>query len=379
MELGSHYYAVLALCRFLGLKKDMAYKIAYSSQMVDDALIERLIFKKKAKAVRFHIFNKQIGLDHCATCPKIMTIWSYNHAKMMRTLVPFHFVPSCLGNTYSRRIRTSLDSPILKKLIDSALESKDPYHLGIILHVLGDAHAHQGFSGVVSRGNRIRKLRLDLDTISGKGDCFLAKLIARYPKLHSRTLARILPMYSHSRVGTLPDLPSAEWSYEYDIASKNPLPKFKATGPISNPKRYIQAFQEFIELIQKFIDLRPELERDKIYDLQEVGFFDQLVKNIPRDEIGASWSEYLVKYGLFEKHDSRLIYDKHAWLRSAFKNYKTRMNAKTIPAKVIPVSNFARSHWYQFYLAQREYKKTYDRLIAKCDLKRKTPSHRIKI
>lgn len=368
MEIGSHYYAVLALCRLLGLKKDIAYKIAYSSQFVDDALIEKVIFKSTEKGVSYHLLGKHLVLDHCATCPHIMTVWSYNHDRMMRTLVPFHFVPIGQGEDYNRRIRTSPRSLLLRELLEEAINSKNPYHLGIILHVMGDAYAHQGFSGIISRGNRIRKFRINMDTISGRGDRLLANFIAQYPNVHSKTLARILPMYSHSRVGTVPDLPSVEWSYEYDAGIRNVLPRFVSSGIISNPQRYTEAFNKFIEIITKFIKLVPEFKDHQAQDLDKTGFFLQLVKDVSREETESSWKTYIVEQGLFEKDDHELTYNVHAWLKNAFVNYKNSYNARKVMKKAIPVENFAQSDWYQFYLAQREYKTLYDQLLFKYEV-----------
>ena len=42
MEISSHYYALLALCRTCGINKEIAHKIAYASQFVDDAKINCL-------------------------------------------------------------------------------------------------------------------------------------------------------------------------------------------------------------------------------------------------------------------------------------------------------------------------------------------------
>jgi hypothetical protein len=368
MEIGSHYYAVLALCRLLGLKKEASYRIAYSSQYVDDALIKRIIFKKRAKGVKYHIFGERKGLDFCATCPKISSIWTYHHVRMINTLVPFHFVPGCKGSRFSRQIRTSPNSPILSELIESTVNTGNIYSLGIVLHVIGDAYAHRGFSGIVSRGNRVRKLRVNMDTIRGSSDRFLAKFIAETPRLHSKTMAKILPMYSHSRVGTVPDLSSAEWSYEYDAGIGRQLPKFRSSGNISNPERYREAFNRMIDIIEKFVKLHPEILENPRTDLQEAAFFEQLTAVVSRDDTQASWEKYMLALKLFDKEDIALIYDKHAWLSKAFDSYKKNMHSRYFITGALPADDFVHSDWYQFYLAQREYKEHYDRLVVKYEI-----------
>ncbi|WP_164967600.1 DUF6765 family protein [Arcobacter sp. CECT 8985] len=49
MEISSHYYALLALCRIRGAKKEIAHKIAYASQFVDDAKINCLSANRSSK------------------------------------------------------------------------------------------------------------------------------------------------------------------------------------------------------------------------------------------------------------------------------------------------------------------------------------------
>ncbi len=365
MEKGSHYYAVLALCRLLGMKKKIASQVAYSSEMVDDALIERVLFKEYPKNVELQKIGFNSGLDDCSTCPHIMTVWSYNQSKMMRTLVPFHFIPSCEGGDFNRRIRTHPDSPILKEFLENKYAMKSPFHLGIILHVLGDAYAHQGFSGVVSRGNRIRRFRINMETISGKGDRFLAKFIANYPKLHSKTLARILPMYSHSRVGTVPDLPSVEWSYEYDVAVKNQLPEFVPSGLIINSQRYKEAFEKFKILIEEFLKVFPDFGGEETENIEDADFFNHLVKNVSREDTDEFWKQYFLEHELFDTNDHDIVYNKHYWLENAFKNYKSRMNTKKIFKEAIPLNDFDRSDWYRYYLAQQDYKAEYHKSVAK--------------
>ena len=363
MEIGSHYYAVLALCRLLGLKKDISYKIAYSSQFIDDALIKRVIFKKAPRGVKCHIFGRKRGLDHVATCPKLTTTWGYHQRTMIETLVPFHFVPGAKGDNFHQRVRTSPNSPILHTLVDGAVSSGDPYHLGIALHALGDAYAHRGFSGIISRGNRVRRLRVDMSTIKGFGDRFLARYIMNTSWIYSRTLAKVLPTYSHSRVGTVPDLSGAEWSYDYDSSYGSFFAQYRSSGEISNPERYKKAFREFLEVIEHFVIEKPGV-RDKIPEnIDTSGFYEQLTKVISREEAQSSWESYMLEHQLFEPGDEALTYDKHAWLKNAFADYSKKKYSQLFIQQARPVDDFSTSDWYRFHLAQRDYKEHYDRLI----------------
>jgi hypothetical protein len=363
MEIGSHYYAVLALCRLLGLKKDIAYKIAYSSQFTDDALIKRVIFRHTPRGVKCHMFGRRRGLDHVATCPKLTTTWGYHHRTMVNTLVPFHFVPGAKGTGFHQRIRTTPNSPLLRELVDEAVRSGDPYHLGIALHALGDAYAHRGFSGIISRGNRVRKFKIDMSTIKGFRDRFLARYIMNVTWIYSMTLAKIMPMYSHSRVGTVPDLSSAEWSYEFDSSSTSFFSKYRSSGPISNPERYRKAFGEFLELIEHFVDANPDVRESAAQNIEASGFYRQLTLPISREETERSWQAYFLEHDLLSPDDDGWSYDKYAWLQKAFKDFKKKKYSQMIVLQADPVDDFSHSDWYRFYLAQREYKEHFDRLI----------------
>lgn len=365
MELGSHYYAVLALCRLLGLKKETSYKIAYSSQFTDDALIKRVIFRKTPRGVKCHIFGKRRGLDHVATCPRIQTSWGYHQRTMLATLVPFHFVPAVKGDSFQQRIRTSPDSPILNELIEEAIASGDPHYLGIMLHAVGDAYAHQGFSGIISRGNRTRKLRADMSTVKGFSDRFLARYIINTSWIYSATLAKILPMYSHSRVGTLPDLASAVWRYEYDSGTTSFISQYRSSGEISNPDRYRSAFDKFREIILRFAEIRPEILENLPRNLESEDFYRQLTSPMSRKETVDVWRSWLLEHQLLDDGDEALYYDKYAWLKAAFADYSKKKYSQLFIHQAHPAGDFVSSDWYRFYLSQRAYKEHYDRLIVK--------------
>ncbi len=42
MKIDAHYYTVLAFARMVGYKKEIAHQIAYASQFVDDAKINKM-------------------------------------------------------------------------------------------------------------------------------------------------------------------------------------------------------------------------------------------------------------------------------------------------------------------------------------------------
>ncbi|MCK4530732.1 MAG: hypothetical protein KAU44_06105 [Candidatus Marinimicrobia bacterium] len=363
MEIGSHYYAVLALCRMLGIKKEVAYKIAYSSEFVDDSLINRIIFKKPPRGVRCHFFGKRRGLDNTATSLPIMTIWTYNQKKIINIFVPFHFVPGCKGSLFDKKMRTFPDSPILKSLTKRAVDSGDPYSIGIILHVLGDAHAHQGFSGLISRRNRVKSLKIARGSVRGFMDTVISWYMTYLEWFFTRVFGRILPLYSHSHVGTVPDIPSAEWSYKYNTGISF-LPEFKSTGIIKNRERYIVAFNEMREILTAFIEKYPEFKED-VPEVDSKIFNEELTKVVSRRESIVDWEEFLIRYDLLKDTDTALHYEAHDWIRTAFKDYKRKRYSRPIVWNAQASDDFVHSDWYKYYLAAREYKELYDLQIIK--------------
>ncbi len=261
MEYDSHYYAVIALCRILGYQRDIARKIAYSSEFVDDAVIRRVIFRKAPRGVKCYLFGKRTGLGNAATCPKIMNVWNYKARAMIETLVPFHFIPGGRGRSFQEKMRTFPDSPLLKQLLENTVNSGDIYRLGIALHVLADAYSHQGFSGVISRRNRIKSLRVKKGSVRGFHQHLVRGYMIHFDRIMTRLFGRILPVYSHSSAGTIPDIASAEWEYEYDTGESF-IAKYRHSGHISNPQRYQMAFETIKKVLLDFREKHPEVRGD---------------------------------------------------------------------------------------------------------------------
>lgn len=364
MDLNTHYYAVLALCRRLGIKADTAGKIAYASQYVDDALIKRIIFKKTPRGVPCHLFGKKRGLDHTATCPRIMTVWNYRPRIMIEELVPFHFIPAGRGSSFQEKIRTFPDSPLLRSLGETAVRSGNIYLMGIFLHVLGDAYAHQGFSGMISRRNRLSGLKVRRSSIRGFNEYVINHYMIYIDSTISRIFGRVLPIYSHSHAGTLPDIASAEWSYRYDTG-KSFIARYRYSGPISNPQRYRQAFEEMKTYLQDFILAKPDIVESApdFDDFEELYAF--MCKPVSLRKSGGLWQHFLLDKGLLPENHFGLNYDPHEWLKKAFLNYNKKTFSQRIVYNAEAAENFQKTDWYNFYLAARDYKEHYDRLIRR--------------
>lgn len=364
MDINTHYYAVLALCRMLGIAPDPAGKIAYASQYVDDALIKRVIFQKPPRGIKCHIFGKKRGLDQTATCPRIMTVWNYRPRVILEELVPFHFVPAGRGRNFSEKIRTFPDAPILKILGTAAVESGNLYSMGIFLHVLGDAYAHQGFSGMINRRNRLKSLKVKKSTIRGFNEHLINYYMIYVDSVISRIFGRILPFYSHSHAGTLPDIASAEWSYRYDTG-ENFIARYRSSGVISNPLRYRQAFEEMSTYLENFINLNPGICEavPEFHDKDELYSF--MTKAMSLRESAACWRNFLLDKKLLPPDHPALSYDSQEWLKKAFKNYNKKTYSLRVVANAETADDFPHSDWYAFYLASREYREHYKRLVTR--------------
>ncbi len=233
------------------------------------------------------------------------------------------------------------------------------------MHVLGDAHAHRGFSSLISRRNRVRKLKIDSSSIKDFRDNVISWYMSKVEWIFSRIFGRILPLYSHSHVGTVPDIPSAEWSYEYDTGTSF-IPVFKSSGHISNSERYIKAFAEMRDILTQFIELNPDIV-EEVPDISMNDFKEQLVKKVSRQESIQDWGIFLVKRGLMNETD-KIHYDPHDWLREAFRDYRKKKYSQIVVQGADPIEDFAHSDWYEYYKAAREYKEHYDLLVVKHDL-----------
>ena len=156
--------------------------------------------------------------------------------------MPFHFIPGNIGETYTERLKCRINSAIVQELRDHHLTLSDRqfalHLLGITAHVYADTFSHYGFSGVSSRGNKVknssfrfhqdveefndevRELAPDMlsyvtDKITGffsnRGDH--GGLLTNIKSSAAEYLSGAL---GHGSVATLPDRPYLVWSFDYE-------------------------------------------------------------------------------------------------------------------------------------------------------------------
>lgn len=128
-----HYDMTYVILMRAGADQEFARLAACSAQFIDERLED----------LKFH------GITLEATQTPILA----PRTDRRRIFPVFHFIPGEPGRASPRKDRlqhefvTTPDSPLARKLLTCALESRDPYRLGIALHAYADTWAHQNFVG----------------------------------------------------------------------------------------------------------------------------------------------------------------------------------------------------------------------------------------
>lgn len=140
-----HYYALKFLALRGGLDEASAETLAFSSQLVDHAVIPIEVHSPKGtySILPTHHFGFWDKRQEDA-------VW-----------IPFHFFPS--GDVNCKRRKdgkeqleiTRPNSGPVKELLVEALKSRNLYRIGIAMHTYADSWAHQDFIGRNSPLNRI--------------------------------------------------------------------------------------------------------------------------------------------------------------------------------------------------------------------------------
>lgn len=159
-----HYYITALIARTAGWEHEDALKIATSSQFVDDNKDLIVVYGKSDDAF----------VSKITQCYDILV-----HAQndLENLYVRFHFLPSFEGKQDS--YITQENSKIAQYLMCKAVESQNPFLIGIAAHAYADTFAHQHFSGLLSH--------------------------------HNAPSTGLPPAYGHTYYGELPDLVGGVW------------------------------------------------------------------------------------------------------------------------------------------------------------------------
>ncbi len=350
MEISSHYYGIYALCIACGIRKEIAEKIAYASQFVDDAVINTITFDKDYKDNLFSVIDGKSKVTNIATCHSYFVIKTLNYQAMIFNTSAFHFFPGNKGNTFTKKMRCMKNPVILQKFIQETIKEKPfiPEKLGMLLHIYADTFSHQGFSGLISKENDINGLKSNQE----KGILSAIKLFIkkRRDPLYS-LFDKFIPAYGHAQAFHYPDIPYGQWEYSYD--KSDDFSNDKEFSGNDNSARFPEAF----EAISVFLG---NIKGKDIYDSVRLEKKEQNIKSVlnllvrpmsDRKKIEA-WKKLIIKFGIQTVPD----YSESLWLKEAFKNYSKDKFSGRVVNKAELRDDYKDSSWYAFIRAMEWYK-----------------------
>jgi hypothetical protein len=317
-----------------GLDPKTAYKIAYSSQYVDDSTEsdEILLCNKKGEKIGF--------IDPVRTAHNgLESFWKEVWDKIY---YPFHFVPGNKGenaeeNKEEKYITTPADeNAFADELLELALKSENPYRIGIALHPYADTFSHQKFSGRWSEVNSVKKIFVYSN--------FTKKIVSNIKLwLFLKVLKGPIPTIGHAEAWKVPDVPFYNWIY---FNYKN---KYSA---VPNEFRYLS----FVENVYKKLlsKLSPKIGTEKPLEFNEMK--KEVLIGINKEgglrKRCRYWKDLISKKMGLKKFPKEYEYNKYKWRKEALKgkvkwDKRKRFDKKEI--RFIPKSEFLESNWLNFH------------------------------
>ena len=212
MDIEFHYYVTFIAALKAGFKAQDAYVISYACQHTDDNMETYLI-------------GKGTGDEYCNYISQTNNILK-PQKDLMRIYPVFHFLPGSIeeieGCTARRKdgkfhiLNTIPDNGNARTVFDAALQTRDPYRIGIAAHVYADTFAHQNFVGY-------------------------------YESVNSMTepLDKIIPNVGHAEAQHRPDLPGLIWE---DVRL------IRKISMIDNKERFLQAAEALFAKFRMYVD-----------------------------------------------------------------------------------------------------------------------------
>lgn len=355
MEITSHYYAVLALCRICEVKKDIALRIAYASQFVDDAKINHFRFSQPK--VSDELFEERDGkqiLVNIATCHSYFRIKTLNYQAMINNTSAFHFVPGCKGKVFTKKMRCAADCKVINEIIEKSYKA-EPEQFGMLLHTYADTFAHQDFSGLISKENDIEKLQgkpLDVNWKT-KG----IKLLRWFTKKRfDLYFDKIMPAYGHGQAAMNPDTPYLSWSYEFDTSDTFKGLAYEKSN-VDNKQRFTEAFKKMKEKIDTYLSKNPDFKDNNLFGNKHMEkFLEILVKPAKIKKKIKMWMRFMFDRELFKKGQDNIKYNDQKWLQEVFKDYKKKKFNNREVVDVNLIKEYKETSWYKYIKAVKWYK-----------------------
>ncbi|HBW33898.1 DUF6765 family protein [Desulfosporosinus sp. BICA1-9] len=358
MNRDAHFYAVLAFCRACGFKKESAHIIAYASQLVDDAKINLIYFKKSGHNVEHELVDNRLAFFNMATCHSYFRIKTFNYEALINNTCAFHFVPGCKGENFTQKLRCGEESPVILDILSDAFHERDLIKLGIVLHAYADTFAHQGFSGLVSKVNDIKSCEAQSKVSWGLIDRSINFVKQLNQDRFETYFDHFRPAYGHCQAMDYPDLPYLKWSYDYDYSDE--FNGSYENVEIDNKERYQRAFRSIKRHVEQYLTQHPQfLDQNLKFKNFEL-LMNALTLEGTDQQRESNWQRLMIEQGLFTKTDSCLFsYEEDQWLKEAFSNYdRKRFDNRTVEGVQL-ASDFRNSNWYGFYRAVKWYKKKF--------------------
>jgi len=358
MKSDAHFYAVLAFARGLGFKKEIAHQIAYASQFVDDARVDQIVLNREPDNSEYDIIEDKPAFFGMSTCHCYLKVKSFNYNAMINNTSAFHFVPAGEGKSFVKKMRCKKDNPVINKILREAILEEDPVILGVTLHPYADSFSHQGFSGLMSRVNDIKNIKLYSNYYKVLPFKFVILIQKILRNSYDRYLDKFMPAYGHGQALSYPDLPFLKWTYEYDYSDEF-LEDYRSSELINNPARYRLAFEKIKSVLSRYLINYPQYKDHSVKFKNFEDLFELLTQRHGNIRRRKNWIKALVNLDLFDRNDPILKYDEFAWLKLAFKDFKKKKFRKRIINFAVIEDNFAQSCWYRFYKAVKWYKERF--------------------
>ena len=367
MKKDAHYYALLAMARSVGIEKETAHKIAYASQFVDDAKVNKITLAADNPSDLLSELGDEIL--NAATCHSYSDLSTYNYSSMTANTSAFHFVPGCEGRNFPKKMRCKKDSKIIKSIVEEAVNSTGPIKLGITLHAYADTFSHQGFSGIASKVNDVEGVRENNQIYISNLQLLKEK---RWKEIGTRITTflselikdRVVPAYGHGQVYSYPDIPYLEWRYEYD-ATDNFSSQYQVSR-VKNTERFIEALKKIKDILQKFLENNDQYRDDSVVEVDYEEFYSILTARKVEEERIADWKDFTLTKGLLSSSDQNIIeYDHNIWLKEAFKDFINCDFERRIVNDVHLADDFLQSNWYKYYQGIQWYKQLFFKAAEK--------------
>ena len=293
MEKDFHYYLTYAMVMLTGFAKPDV--IAYACQFTDDNNEGQFSIDGKLSSFPERLDVKG-GSHYYPVMTQSLSPKSLDPFVQKYVYPPFHFLPgdgTIKINKSINPLSTTPNSANASRLLATALESKDPYRIGIALHTMADTWSHQNFSGMQEDWNSV------------------------YPWYN--VFKSMVPNIGHAEAGHSPDVISENW-IDHRLGNM----------PVCNAQRAYDAAKTMYRTLSAHSKKGTPWK-----DVQSV--FQKIMDEKDYDKRIAKISKLT--------GDSIPNYNKNTWIDAALTKNKT--------GKVTIKRDFQKSDWYQFHQAAK--------------------------